>query len=515
MLRIFIFLFCPSYLLAQAPGSLDPSFGNNGIFTYSIGTSNDQGTDIAQLTDGKIIVVGHSYTDASTLDDFFVQRLTSDGSIDPDFGTNGKVLVDFLNGEDKAQAVAIQSDGKILVAGYTLGSSGFNFAIARLLPDGTLDDGFGTNGKVIANFGSTDFCLAIRLLSDGKILLAGRAYNGITSDFALARLQPNGTLDNSFGSSGMVMFDLYGEQESINAITLQSDGKIVAVGETYNGNIGAFVVARFMPNGSPDISFGEGGKVKTIIGVESDAAYDVAIQSDGKIVVMGQSNSSTISDLAVVRYLPNGELDIAFSNDGILIDNVSMFGDYAYAGVLQTDGKILLAGSSVDQEEDIALFRYLSDGQGDTLFGNNGQVIIDAGTQTQDRVLAMSVRDGKILVAGQTGNFGANKLMLARFEQGPLLSRSSSLAIPIGLHVFPNPAQDHTTISFNLLDANELFLNLYNEQGQKVKSWNTGVFPAGFHQIDLHFVSLPIGIYRLQVSGKSDFNMGFSIFIGK
>lgn len=502
MIRLLLFLCFTTHLMAQTPGSLDPAFGSGGIFTTAIGSANDQGTDVAQLSDGKIIVVGNTFTDASALEDFFVMRLASNGAIDPTFGVNGKMIIDFLNGDDKAQAVEIQPDGKILVAGYTLGSAGFNSVVARLLPNGTLDAGFGTNGLVVVNFGSTDFCLAMRLLSDGKILLAGRAYNGITSDFALARLLPNGTLDNTFGTSGKQMLDLFGEQESINAIAVQPDGKIVAVGETTNVT-SSFAVARLLANGSLDLSFGNGGKLKTTFGTEADAAYDVAIQPDGKMMVVGQSNSNTISDLAAARYLVNGDLDLSFSDDGKLLENISMFGDYAYAVALQADGKILMAGSSSGQQEDVALFRYLAAGTPDPGFGDNGRVLVDAGAAKQDRAVAMQVKDGKILIAGQTGSFSDNDLLLARFEQGPLMSPTISLADPVAYRLYPNPARAYTTLSFQLQDAGALLLQLYNAQGQLVQSWNTDTLQSGVHQFTLHFDgSLSAGLYCLQGLGK-------------
>ncbi len=502
MTRFLLFFCFTTHLVAQTPGSLDLTFGSGGIFTTAIGSANDQGTDVAQLSDGNIIVVGHTYTDASALEDFFVMRLSSNGAIDPVFGVNGKTIIDFLNGDDQAQAVEIQPDGKILVAGYSLGNAGFNSVVARLLPNGTLDAGFGTNGRVVVNFGSTDFCLAMRLLSDGKILLAGRAYNGITSDFALARLLPNGTLDNTFGTSGKQMLDLFGEQESINAIAVQPDGKIVAVGETTNVT-SSFAVARLLANGSLDPSFGNGGKVKTTFGTESDVAYDVALQPDGKMMVVGQSNSNTISDLAAARYLANGELDLSFSDDGKLLENISMFGDYAFAVALQADGKILLAGSSAGQQEDLALFRYLANGTPDLGFGDNGRVLVDAGAAKQDRAVAMQVKDGKILIAGQTGGFGANDLLLARFEQGPLMSPTNHLTDPVAVNLYPNPARAYTTLSFQLQDAGALLLHLYNVHGQLVQSWKTGALPSGMHQITLHFDGpLPAGLYCLQGLGK-------------
>jgi uncharacterized delta-60 repeat protein len=489
---------------AQMPGALDPNFGTNGIVVTPVGTGNDQVFALAVQPDGKIVTAGNSYANSTEQENFLLMRYLSNGTPDPNFGTNGQVTTDFGATDDAGRAVAIQPDGNIVVVGYTLGTSGgFNFAVARYLANGAPDPGFGTNGKRTVDFGSTDFCLAMTLQPDGKIVLAGRSYNGATSDFALVRLLPNGTLDNSFGTDGKVRVDLFNENESINAIALYANGSIAAAGETSTANSGAFAVAKFTPTGALDNSFGDAGKIRTPIGTLADAAYAVAIQTDGKMVVAGQSNSATISDLAVVRYLPNGTPDNSFSGDGIVLDNISPLGDYGYAVHVQTDGKIIVAGSSSGNQEDVALFRYGSDGLPDPNFGTNGRVITDAGASQQDRALALTVRNGKLIVAGQTGNFGNYDVLLAQYEQGTVSSVASVLPDAPTVTVYPNPARSQATLALTLPQPDAFLVRMYNAQGQCIGQWETGPLPTGHHRVPLRWPEgTAPGLYRVVVGQR-------------
>ena len=219
------------------------------------------------------MVAGETWNNSNVVEDFALARYNSDGSLDNTFGTNGFVVTDLQQSTDVVKAIAIQPDGKIVVAGHSDNTFNYDFAVARYLANGTLDNTFGTNGKVIKNFGSTDFGLAMALLPNGKILVSGRVYNGQNGDFALIQLNSNGTFDNTFGTAGAMMADLFGEDESANAIAIQADGKIVLAGDRYANNISLFAIARFNPDGSLDPSFSFDGKLSTAIGTMSDVVY--------------------------------------------------------------------------------------------------------------------------------------------------------------------------------------------------------------------------------------------------
>jgi len=430
------------------PGTLDPTFGTAGKTTSEIGPTNEYARAVAVQADGKIVVAGDTYTNNTVLEDFALARYNPDGTLDNSFGVNGFVVTDLQQATDVATAIAIQPDGKIVVAGYSDNTLNYDFAIARYLANGTLDNSFGANGKVIKNFGSTDFGLALALLPNGKIVVAGRAYNGNNGDFALLQLNPNGSFDNSFGTNGALMSDLFGADESANAIVLQADGKIVAVGDRYANNASLFAVARFNPDGSLDPGFSFDGKLSTGIGTVSDVAYAVAIQTDGKIVVAGQSNGTTISDFALARYLSDGTPDVTFSADGQLSTSISNGGDYAFAIAIQPDGKILAGGSAsgANSISDFAVARYLADGNLDQGFGTGGIGLADFNTG-RDGANAMVLHQGKIIMAGYSDKNSQSAFALARFLGGASVGIEETEADP-GLQIFPNPGNEFVQLRF-------------------------------------------------------------------
>src|SRR5581483_6487115 len=274
------------------------------------------------------------------------------GALDPTFGNRGKVLTDFGNGNDSnefAYAVATQSDGKIVAAGYRcFGNSaeGADMLVVRYNTDGTLDSTFGRGGEVTTDFGLTDIAQGVVIQPDGKIVVAGQTYGlfSVFGEFALARYNPDGSLDSSFGNRGMVTSFFGGLGCAANGLALQADGKIVVVGEQTvsfifgeDGSNLDFAVARYNTDGSLDSSFGTGGLATTDYFQLSDSAGAVRIQPDGKIVVVGTSEGpASFFDFAVVRYLPNGNLDNSFGQQGkVFTDLHTQDGEYAGAVLLQ------------------------------------------------------------------------------------------------------------------------------------------------------------------------------------
>jgi uncharacterized delta-60 repeat protein len=228
--------------------------------------------------------------------------------LDRTFGTRGKVTTDF-GGRDGAAAVALQPDGKIVLAGTTTNSDTdiiHHVALARYNVDGTLDASFGSGGKVITGLGtsSDEWATGIALQSDGGLVIAGSTAD--PSNFSLARYNSNGTLDANFGVGGKVITDFGTIAEGALGVALQSDGRIVTAGYAYtNGATGDFALVRYNADGTLDTSFGSGGKVTTDFGTNSDLAAALAIQSDGKIVAAGYAVlSASGMDFALARYLP-------------------------------------------------------------------------------------------------------------------------------------------------------------------------------------------------------------------
>ncbi len=290
------------------------------------------------------------------------------GALDPSFGTGGQVTTDF-GGFDSAQAVAVQSDGKIVAAGS---SGGGDFALARYNADGTLDSTFGSGGKLTTDFGGFDAASALAIQHDGRIVVTGRTGSG---DFALARYNGDGSLDSTFGSGGKVTTDVGGFDAALG-VALQSDGKIVAVGGGGSGS--DFVVARYSANGSLDSSFGSGGLVTTNLG-GFEAATAVALQTDGKIVATGSTFSSGFQQFVLTRYNTDGSIDSSFGTDGKVLTDFGLGSGFGGALVIQPDGKIVAAGRA---GSDFVVARYNTDGSPDASFGSGGRATTDFGGAT-------------------------------------------------------------------------------------------------------------------------------------
>ncbi|MFC7261730.1 calcium-binding protein [Streptomyces lutosisoli] len=384
-----------------APGDLDPAFDHDGKVVTDFG-GYDESRDMAVQADGKIVTVGLNQPPESGEVDFTLARYNPDGSLDPGFGTGGKVTTDVRGGEDYADGVAVQSDGRIVVVGSTSDpvNPGPQFTVVRYNPNGTLDTGFGDGGTVVTDFGTggPSEAFAVQLQADGGIVAAGMS----GADFALARYHPvDGSLDNGFDGDGKVTTAFAGGAATAFDVALQSDGKIVAAGRAgynYPAYDSDFAVARYNADGSLDSGFDGDGRTTTAF-ARADVVGGVAVQSDGKIVVTGTSDF----DFALARYNPNGTLDSDFDGDGKVTTD---FGSGTLDGssdlALQSDGKIVAAGISLS---DFAVARYNVDGSLDSGFGIGGKVTTDVDNGYYDVANAVALQsDGKIVLSGNTGD---------------------------------------------------------------------------------------------------------------
>ena len=294
----------------NADGSLDQGFGNNGRVETTFGDQTAAASAIVVQADGKIIVVGVSGAGPySELNDFALARYNSDGSLDQTFGGTGKFKTHFPgvdNTGSSATSVALQPDGKLVVGGYYKKNdrTPHQFALARYNSNGTLDSGFGQAGKVMTGMGLGDaYSFGIALQSNGRIVLAGYSSTTLDHDFSLAGYTANGTLDSTFGNGGFMTTDLSGATDDIAyAMTAQSDGKLVVAGRTGEYPQNDFAVARYSSDGQLDQTFGVGGKVVSDFS-SIDQAYGIALQSNGRIVLAGISFNGANFDFTVARYL--------------------------------------------------------------------------------------------------------------------------------------------------------------------------------------------------------------------
>lgn len=419
---------------AQA-GSLDMSFDGDGKVTTPFGIHPDYGKAIAVQADGKILVAGSSRP-AGTYYKFALVRYNIDGSLDNTFDLDGKVNTSFGTLNDEANGIVIQSDGKIVVAGYSINGAGdADFALARYNSDGSLDNTFDFDGKLTTPVGSSnDYGYSIALQADGKIVVAGASIIGSNYDYALVRYNSDGSLDNTFDIDGKLTTAIGTSLDAGKSVAIQSDGKIIVGGHSTIGTNSDFSLVRYNINGSLDNSFDVDGKVTTAIGVASDEALSIAIQTDGKIIVAGSSYIGTFNDFAVVRYNTNGSLDNTFDVDGMVTSAIGVSYDNAYSVVLQPDGKILVAGQA---SFDFALVRYNTNGSLDNTFGLGGKVLTPINASDDAGFAATIQLDGKILVAGFTQNgsdddFAVvryNNCVAATYTQAPIICTGQSVIV--------------------------------------------------------------------------------------
>ena len=386
---------------------------------------------------------------------------SQDGSLDPTYGNAG--VVSNPNDGD-ANANAIQSDDKIVVAGSCYIGSQYHFALSRYNTNGSLDNTFGNNGivtTIIGNQGSS--AKAIKIQADDKILVAGQGKVGNEVIFALCRYNTNGSLDNTFGSGGIVI-TYVGTYGMACAIDIQTDGKIVMAGIATNGGQPFFALTRHNSNGSIDNTFGSGGVVTTSIGAASDATA-IAIQADGKIVVAGQAQQH----FALSRYNTNGSLDNTFGVGGI-VNEASGTSSRFYDIDIQADGKILAAGYSDNGTQyHLTLSRFINNGTLDITFGSNGIVISSIGTSSSLATAIAIQTDGKIVVSGcSAGGVGAPEINLVRYNNSLAADISDYSNLTSQISICPNPFSNATTLNTNKIFENATFL-VYNTLGEQVR----------------------------------------------
>ncbi|MEW6027280.1 MAG: delta-60 repeat domain-containing protein [Planctomycetota bacterium] len=393
-------------------GVLDASFGNAGVVTTTIET-DCRAYAIARQSDGKIVLAGYA---GGLYYNFALARYNTDGSLDTTFDTDGVVTATTATYGGIAKAVAIQTDGKIVVAGNSEEAPGTNFTLVRYNTNGSLDADFGTGGVITHTIGNgNEEIRAIAIQTDGKIVAVGWANNPIDC-MAMARYNTNGTLDTGFDSDGIVT-TTFGANDSFFGIAIQSDGKIVASGQSYGGGKFNFAAVRYNTDGSLDNTFDSDGVVTTTIGTNA-LGKAMALQPDGKIVVAGYSNNGVAFDFTAVRYNTDGSLDTAFDSDGVVTTTIISGTNGCYAPALQSDGKIILLGDiDMGSYYDFALIRYNANGSLDTGFGDNGLVITNAavGSNNSAAYAALVQPDNRILVAGYAQKGTKYNFALARY----------------------------------------------------------------------------------------------------
>ena len=394
-------------------GALDDTLAGDGTTTTDI-FGDDAGFDLALQTDGKIVVAGRTVwnSEGVLVEGFAVARYTTAGAPDPSFSGDGETATAIrYRTSDEARGVALQADGKIVAAG----SSGTQFALARYATDGDLDPAFDDDGKVatLAPALSVDRANAVARGPDGSVVVAGSS-NADDGDgsLVLARYLPGGALDPSFGSGGVALVEGF---SGATDVAIQAGGAIVVAGiyqPTFSHS--DFGVIRLNPDGSPDTEF---GSASTDINSGSfDYASSVVAQPDGRVVVAGSTRKAGEDDFALVRYTTTGALDTTFGGDGIVTTDISPgFGDAVAGLALQPNGRLVAGGNTGD---DFAVVRYQPGGAPDLGFGENGIALRDLGATSETATGVVLQADGGIVVAGSTGFGLSQDFALAAFKAG-------------------------------------------------------------------------------------------------
>jgi uncharacterized delta-60 repeat protein len=338
------------------------------------------------------------------------------GDLDTSFGSDGKVMSNFGQADFFVRSQAIQTDGKIIIAGdITAGDSILRAYITRLNSDGSLDTSFGTSGKIILDF--MEYVLNIKIQSNGKILIGG-AYN---SNIAIYRINQNGSLDSNFDGDGILYNSIFGTNGSLIDFGLQSNEKIIVL-TSISSN---YKLTRYNTDGSIDSSFGIDGSVTTDIG-NFDSPRKLIIQLDDKILVGGNSNVSlTDTNVFISRHDQNGDLDVSFNSNGKKIINfINSINDVFYSFTIQSDNKVVLLNHIIEGSKKIAMVRLNSNGSFDTSFGIDGIVYKALLDDFVGSVASVKVQnDNKIIVLENTqSGFPINRdITVLKFNQNGTL----------------------------------------------------------------------------------------------
>jgi uncharacterized delta-60 repeat protein len=476
----------------------DSTFNGNGMAIATSESTSAYGNSLLYQPDGKIVVVGHYQVPHPIfyVSGFLSYRFNSNGTHDTFCGDSSRTRTKFYPlTQDNALATALQTDGKIIMAGV----ANTNLAMARYRPNGIIDSTFGTNGKVESLFGAGQI-KAIILLNNGSILVVGKCAGG----FAVVKYLTSGIPDVTFGNNGIVLAGTNLNNSEFSSIAVQPDGKIVASGQYWYDNTNGYdmAVMRFNSNGSVDNSFGTNGLVAIDFGSIEDYCYKVHIRANGKLVMTGITKlASGKTKFAAAELLSSGALSTSFGNGGKTIENSSVDHNFLSSSILLSNNEILMCGDlyvNGDFLKGIPTFMKIgSNGQFNYSFGSNGY-FHPIQSYNRLRFYDMILQpDGKLIACGIyiAPNSGP-QLMVARYKfvAAPNTTNIQDENLETNMSVFPNPATDKLFINTGSLI--EFSTSLYNSTGKLVYQ--------NFNTQELDISTLPSGIYFLVIRNKNN-----------
>ena len=517
-------------LLAQTPWSLDNNFSGDGKATYPFATGSVRAYALAETGDHDIYAVGYLQDDSPESEYIAIARIAPDGSLDLSYDSDGKVLASHQT-FTRAYGATVDNADKLVVTGHSgTATDNHTMLVGRFGPTGALDNTFGSAGYRTISFATNQLSRGwdLALLPDGKILAAGWSNNGDTpseQNFAIARLTANGALDNSFSNDGKVLVDFGSGDSWAHAVCIQPDGKIVVAGTFATTSNAQFAVARLNTDGTLDNSFGTQGKKLISMpaqGLGTDA-WDVLVDDQGRVVVAGTGKFPALTDSkgAVVRLNSNGDPDGSFSSDGIAGVGASVIGwgavilheiitmpsgcvdAYRLVSELTLDGSL---GTGLEGNKRFHVFGVLEDGTS----SNSTSVGVDFnGATTGDEsgraaILQAIGSPSRLTIAGYTqpDETSPFEMAVARLYTDFTIGIVEFGASEDPMSIFPNPLMELSTLAFTLRDGEQLTIALHDMQGRRVATlleerW----MPAGDHRVGIHVPpDLAAGHYIMELS---------------
>lgn len=494
-------------------GTLDLGYELDGFIILD---NEEKGDGVVQMLvqpDGKTLLLGYSGDTSTTNNHHVLIRLDIDGQLDVSFGENGKVKLPSINHESRSDryerygdfgAIALQSDNKIIAVGKREGSTHHNIILLRYTSEGILDTTFKKEEVAIEDIEIWAKKIRLCIQEDDKILIAGSSNNNLL----LTRFNHNGLIDSTFGDFGKVITNI-GKRDAPAKILLQKDQKIIVIGRTnnYSGEKSEFALARFLPNGELDTSFGQEGKVKTTIGRGEEARpADGVIQKDGKIIVLGSAKGDYQTDHAMARYHPDGQLDKTFGNKGKTITSVSPYRDEGTAIALQPDGKIMVAGNSQEWASHLTLIRYHENGRLDYTFGDKGKQRPYLSVHGSV-VASMMLQDNKVILAGnlRLESRPNSDFLVIRFLSDFNVGTINFQSQANNALVYPNPIKTTVNLEYSLENPEILTIQLINLNGSILKTYLQNQYQkAGDYQKTIELpINLPKGVYFLKITSPN------------
>ncbi|MCC6723958.1 MAG: hypothetical protein IT258_05570 [Saprospiraceae bacterium] len=506
-LKLLAMICLPAWVFGQTPGQPDTGFGQMGEVTIPVPGIFSYTGGTLLLPDGKMIVSWQKDENGGTT--LGLTRLLPDGSIDNSFGTQGTAFPSLDIGEEGYfDEMTLTADNKIIGVGRIVKDTVYQAFIARFNEDGELDASFGDNGLTTIDEGDLDDELeTLYIVPDGKILAGGLTLDSANPgfyDLLLVQLLPDGQLDPAFGNGGIVTNDFAVGVEGILSIAVQSDGKIVASGGTLVDDYNMLMV-RYNPDGSLDTSFADNGAWQYGFANENEIAYDVAMVGD-KIIFCGISFSLTASNITLFQLNSDGSFDDNFGSGGKVFKEVGV-SEFGRKLAIQNDGKILVSGEAFSSaslaEGYLYVCRFLPDGTTDETFGDVAGIAQPHSYAGNVEGIGLFLQpDGKIVATA----FGTEQVIIWRFLNDDLVGTSEAENPNFDFTASPNPTQGYLQIEWTLDKRATVYCELVDAQGRTLQSLvNKSDFMAGTHQFAFNInpeLASNIAFLKLDINGR-------------